>query len=100
MGGILHINEINDDDAAEIAQTQLTGNGLGRFQIGLENCFGEVAFANKTARIHIDRRHGFSAIHHNIASALERHAAIKRPLQFRFHLLSFEKRFLSGVKLQ
>jgi hypothetical protein len=34
---IVHIDEINDDNAAEITQTQLAGNRLGGFDIGIED---------------------------------------------------------------
>jgi hypothetical protein len=39
----LHVDEVEDDDAAQVAQPQLACNGVRRFQVGLEDGVVEVA---------------------------------------------------------
>ncbi len=33
-----HIDEVDNDQAAEVAQTQLAGNFVSRFEVGIEGC--------------------------------------------------------------
>ena len=49
-----HVDEVHDDDAAQVAQAQLAGNGLCGFQIGFEDGFAKVARAGEGAGVHVD----------------------------------------------
>jgi len=51
---VFHVDEIDDDDAAEVAQAQLPRDGLRRLQVGLEDRVVEVARADETAGIDVD----------------------------------------------
>ena len=64
-----HIDKIDDDDAAQVAQPQLARNGLRRFQVGLEDGVVEIAQPDKPSGVHVDRRHGFSLIYDQIGRA-------------------------------
>lgn len=44
VGGFTHVNEVNDNDAADIAQPDLVGNLLDCFQVGFQDGFIKVAF--------------------------------------------------------
>ena len=58
-----HINKIDHDHTADIAQPQLAHDLLGSFQIALGNrLFKRLPAPNKTACININSRHGFSAV--------------------------------------
>ena len=48
--GLLHVDEIDDDDAAEIAQAQLPRDGHRRLQIGAENRLFQVPVADEAHR--------------------------------------------------
>ena len=39
---VFHVDEVNDDQAAKVAQTKLTGNFVGRFQIGSHGRFFDI----------------------------------------------------------
>lgn len=54
MFGIDHIDEVKNDDAAQIAQSQLSCNGVSGFQIGLENSVIERPSVNEASCIDID----------------------------------------------
>ena len=41
----LHVDEVDDDQATQVTQTQLAGNFFCRFQIGLEGGFFDVGAA-------------------------------------------------------
>jgi hypothetical protein len=45
--GIVHVDEVDDDDAAEIAQAQLARDGLRGLEVGLEDGVVEVARPTK-----------------------------------------------------
>ena len=40
-----HIDVIDNDQAAQVTQAQLTGNLIGRFKVGVERCFFNVTAA-------------------------------------------------------
>ena len=48
MFWIYHIDEIQDDDTAKVAQPQLTGDGMGSFQVGSENRVIEIPAIDET----------------------------------------------------
>ena len=80
----VHVDEIDDDDAAEIAQAQLPRDGLRRLQVGLEDGVVERAHADETAGVDVDGGQRLGLVDDQIAAALEVDAAMQRP----FDLLS------------
>ena len=63
-----HVDKINDDDAAQIAQPQLAGDGVAGFQIGFKNGFVKIARAHKAARVHVDCGHRLGGFNNQIAA--------------------------------
>ena len=49
--GILHVDEINHDQTTKIPQTQLTGDFISSFQIGVEGGFLDITAACCTRRV-------------------------------------------------
>ena len=61
--GFLHVDEVNDDDAAHIAQTELAGDFLGGFDIDLEgSVFLTGARFDMVATVYINDVHCFSML--------------------------------------
>jgi hypothetical protein len=52
---LVHVDEVDDDQAGEVAQAQLAGDFLGGFEIGLERGVLDVMFARRAAGIDVDR---------------------------------------------
>ena len=77
MIGFFHIDEIDDDDAAEIAQTQLPRDRDGRFEVGPVDRLLEIAMPDIPARVDVDRRHRFSLVEDQVATRLEGNIAIQ-----------------------
>lgn len=93
----LHVDEIDDDDAAQIAQPQLAGNGLRRFQIGFENGFFQIAAADVAAGVDVDSRHRFGLVEHQMAAGFEFDLAVQRLADLVLDVVNVEHRPLAGI---
>ncbi|MNS23586.1 hypothetical protein D3C72_554070 [compost metagenome] len=69
----IHVDEVDDDQAGEVAQTQLAGGLDGGFQVGLGGGGLDVALLGGAARVHVDGDQGFGLVDHQIAARLQRH---------------------------
>src|SRR5882757_8307299 len=47
---LVHVDEVDDDQAGEVAQSQLPRHFFGRLQVGLERGILDVVFAGRAAR--------------------------------------------------
>ena len=72
----LHINEINNDDAAEIAQLKLLRDGFGGFNIGVENGFFQITMPHECTGVDVDRGHGFCLLNDQITTGFEIYSSI------------------------
>ena len=59
---MVHIDKINNDDAAQIAQTKLPCNRLHCLKVGLVDRLFQCTMTDKSTGIHIDSGHGFSLV--------------------------------------
>ena len=59
---IFHVDEVDDDQAAEVAQAQLPGDFFGGFEVGLECGFLDVGTTCRAAGVHIDRYQRFGVV--------------------------------------
>ena len=94
---LLHVDEIYDDDAAEVAQAQLLGYGLGRFQVGLVYGFLQVPVAYERARINVYGRHGLGLVYDKMPAGLQLYLAFQGFLQFILDGIQVHDRPLTGV---
>ena len=78
---VVHVDEVKDDDAAQVAQPQLARDGMRRFQVGLENGVGKIAAAHKAAGVDVDRGHGLGLVDDQIPARFEVHAPAQRVLR-------------------
>ena len=51
---IIHVDKIDNDNAAEVTQTQLTSNGLRCFNISIKDSVVEITMPNKRAGVDIN----------------------------------------------
>ena len=65
---LFHVNEVNHDEAAQVAQSHLASHLLSGLQIGSGGGLFNVAAANGTRRVHIDRDQGLGVVDHNRAT--------------------------------
>ena len=95
-----HVNKINDDDAAQIAQPQLAGDGVAGFQIGFEDGFVKIACAHKSACVHINRGHRLGGFNNQIAAKIQINTRLQRAVNLGFHAKRFKQRALALKTLQ
>ena len=73
-----HVNEVNDDNAADIAQTQLTDNLLSSFQVVLGDSLFQVAAATgELTGVHVHHGHGFGAVNHQRTTRRQVHLTVQ-----------------------
>ncbi len=96
---IHHVDEIQDNDPAQIAQPQLPGDGTRRLQVGLEDGFLEVAVPHEAAGVDVHRGHGLGLIDHQITAGLELDGALQSPIDFVLDTVQVKQRPLPRVVL-
>ena len=73
-----HVNEVNDDNAADIAQTQLTDNLLSSFQVVLGDSLFQVAAATgELTGVHVHHGHGFGTVNHQRTTRRQVHLTVQ-----------------------
>ena len=94
-----HVDEIANDQTANIAQPKLTRDFICRLQICLQNCFFDIAPTFVPAGIHINRDQGFSLVNHNIAAAPQPDLPMKSVVDLLLHAVTFENRRCAVIKM-
>ncbi len=69
--GILHVDEVNDDDAAHVAETELAADFFGSFEVGGEDGFVEGRGADLLSGVDINGGEGFGFVNDEVAAAGE-----------------------------
>src|SRR5262249_12347071 len=68
---LVHIDEVDDDEAGEGAQRQLGGDLIGGLEIGLERGVRDVVLARGAAGVHVDRDQGLGLVEHDVAAGAQ-----------------------------
>ena len=97
---ILHVDEVDDDDAAQVAQPQLAREGDGGLQVGAQDGVVEVAMPDEAAGVHIDGRHRLGLVDDQIAARFERHLALERAVDLLLDAVQIEDRPRRGMQFQ
>jgi hypothetical protein len=95
--GIPHVDEIDDDDAAEISDPKLPGNRLSCLKIGLEDGFFQIPAPDKGTGVDVDGRHRLGLVENEIAPGFERHSSLQRPLDFILDAIKIKQRPLARI---
>src|SRR5262249_718200 len=101
VAGAGHVDEVDDDDAADVAQPQLPHRLLGRLGVDLGDRLLEAAFAatGEGAAVDVDYRQRLGVVDHQAAAG----GTAAPPAQGRFDLLVdppfLEQRLLALVEL-
>ena len=97
---VFHVDEVDDDDAAEVAQAQLARDHLRRLEVGLEDRVVEIAPADEAAGVDVDGGHRLGLVDDQVAAGLQVDAARQRLLDFVLDAVQVEQRPLAGVVVQ
>ena len=78
---LVHIDEIDDDQAGEVPQPQLPCDFLGGLKIGLEGGILDVMFAGGAAGIDVDRNQRLGLVDHDVAAGSQLHGRRKHRVE-------------------
>ncbi len=95
-----HVDEVDDDDSAEVAQPQLTGDRLRGLEVGLEDRLVEIARADIAAGVDVDRRQGLGLVDDQIATGLQVDAPVQGAGNFLVDVAQVEDRSFAAVVLE
>ncbi len=71
IAAVFHVDEVDDDETAHVAEAELAGDFLGGFEVGLEDGFFEVIGALITAGVDVDGEEGLGFVDDDVAAAFE-----------------------------
>ena len=67
---LLHVDEVDDDQAGEIAQAELAGDLLGRLDVGAQRRLLDVALLGRAARVDVDGDQRLGRVDDDVAARL------------------------------
>src|SRR5262245_51938750 len=62
-----HVDEVDDDEAADVTQPELASDLIRRFEVGIERRRFDVLAARRTGGVDVDRYQRFGVIDHDAA---------------------------------
>ena len=93
----VHVDEVNNDDAAEIAQSQLPRDGLGSFEIGFENSVIETSPRHKCTGIYIDGDQRLGLVDNDVSTGFQIYAAFQTTFDFILDAEQVKQRSLAPI---
>src|SRR5215218_6029157 len=95
-----HVDEVDDDDAADVAQAELADDLVGRLQVVGDHRLLEVGLADELAGVDVDDRHGLGAVDHDRAARGQPDLALQGLVDLLDHPVVLEHRQLALVLVQ
>ena len=89
---LLHVDEVDHDQARKIAQAQLAGHLVGGLQIGAHGGVFDIVLAGRAAGVHIDGYEGFGLVDDDIAARLQGDRIGEHGVQLRLDAKACEDR--------
>src|SRR6185437_309042 len=99
VAALVHIDEINHNDAAEVAQANLAHDLLDGLEIGLhDGVFQPVGAADVLAGVDVNGHQRLGLVEHDVAAALQPDLALERIVDLLLDAEVLEHGFVAGVK--
>ena len=95
----LHIDEVDHNQAGQVAKTELAGQFVGSFQVRLQRGFLDVALARRPPRVDVDGDKRLGLVDHQIAPRFQRHLRAVDGVHLLLDLIALENRLLFLVFL-
>ena len=92
VAAFFHVDEVDDDQAGQVAQAQLAADFAGRFQIGLARGLLDRMFAGGAAGIHVDRDQRLGLVDDDIAARFQGDGGREHRIQLVFDMHALEER--------
>src|SRR5665213_1432346 len=90
----LHVDEVDHDDAANVAKSQLTRHFFGRFEVVAKNRLFEIRRPDVLAGVDINDGQGLGALNDQRSSGGQEYLAIECPVELLVDEVSLEEREL------
>src|SRR5438874_4477246 len=103
VGAFVHVDEVDDDDAADVPQAELVDDLLGRLAVDLGDGIFEAGagalLAHVAARVDVDGHQRLGLVDDDVAARLEPDFPVLGADQFLLDAELVEDRLLAGVEL-
>ena len=96
---LFHVDEVDHDQATQVAQAHLAGHFVSGFQVGAGGGFFDVAALDGAGRVHVDGDQRFGVVDHDGAARWQRHGARVGRLDLVLDLEAAEQRRVIAVAL-
>ncbi|ABC63446.1 hypothetical protein ELI_06770 [Erythrobacter litoralis HTCC2594] len=97
IGIVFHVDEVDHDEPGHVAQAQLTGDFLGRFDIGRCRGLLDPVLLGGTARVDVDRNKCLGRVDDQVAARFELHDRIVHGAQLVLRTVALEQRHRVGI---
>src|SRR6266478_2955398 len=94
---LVHVDEVDDDQAREVAQAQLSGDFLGRLKVGLERGILDVMLARRTAGIDVDRHQRLGLVDDDVAAGAQLYGRREHCIELALHAHPREQRLAVAI---
>src|SRR5574343_671613 len=94
---VFHVDEVDHDQAAQVAQTQLAGQFFSSFEVGLERSFFDVGTLGGATGVDVDGHQCFGVVDDDGANGRHVHLTGKGRLDLVFDLEAREQRHVVAV---
>ena len=71
LPGTLHVDQVDDDESADVAEAQLIDDLLDGLEVGLEDRLLEIRLADEAAGVHVDGGERLALVDDQVAARLE-----------------------------
>src|SRR5579859_551943 len=101
IAALFHVDEVHDDDAAEVAQANLPDDLLDGFEVGLDDGVFEArgTLADELAGVDVDGDEGFGVVDDDVTAGLEPDFGAERFVELVLNAELFEDGLFFGVEL-
>ena len=96
---LVHVDEVDDDQAREVAQAQLPRDFLGRLHIGLERGVLDVMLAGRATGVDVDRDQRLGLVDHDVAAGAQLHGRREHRIELALDPVAGEDRLAVLVGL-
>ena len=96
---LLHVDEVDDDQARHVAQPQLASNLGGSLDVGGKGGLLDIMLARRPAGVDVDRDQRLGRVDDDIAAALELHERLVHRAQLVLDAVALEQRGRLAVQL-
>ena len=86
-----HVDEVDDDQAAEVAQAELAGDLVGGLEVGVERGLLDVAALGGARRVDVDGRQGLGVVDDHGAARGQTHLALEGRLDLALDLIAVKE---------